>query len=99
LSQGRKRRARISADEAQGLAVQLLSYLAADRERLGQFLATTGLGPASLREAASSPIFLLVVLDYGMADETLLLSFSAERGIDPSQVALARVALDGDQAN
>src|SRR5438552_45120 len=49
---------------AEIVAIQALSFVASDPERLGLFLAETGVGPESLRNAASDPHFLLNVLDF-----------------------------------
>ena|SRR5579864_6141620 len=75
------------------LAIAALTFLAADAERLGRFLALTGIAPASLRAAAREPGFLLGVLDHLAADEDLLVAFAQERGIDPPDVLQARDAL------
>ena len=40
-------------EAASALAVTALSFIAGEPERLGRFLATTGIGPESIREAAS----------------------------------------------
>jgi len=75
------------------LAIAALCFIAAEPERLGRFLALTGIGPESIREAAREPEFLLGVLDYLAADETLLLAFANQDGIDPEQVVQARAVL------
>jgi hypothetical protein len=75
------------------LAIAALSFLAGETERLERFLALTGLGPQSLRAAAREPSFLLGVLDHVAGDETLLLAFANENGIDPEDVGRARDAL------
>jgi len=75
------------------LAIAALSFLAGETERLERFLALTGLGPQSLRAAAREPSFLLGVLDHVAGDETLLLAFANESGIDPEDVGRARDAL------
>jgi hypothetical protein len=80
-------------EAAGALAVAALSFLAAEAERLERFLALTGLGPQSLRAAAREPGFLLGVLDHVASDETLLLAFARENGIDPQDVERARDAL------
>jgi hypothetical protein len=82
-----------AADE---LAVAALVFLAGDEQRLGPFLALTGLAPESLRTAAREPGFLLGVLDHVMGDESLLRAFANESGIDPEDVARARQALAGN---
>jgi len=48
------------------VAVQALSFIAGDAERLGLFLAETGIGPETLRSAAADPHFSVTVI--GCAD-------------------------------
>jgi Protein of unknown function (DUF3572) len=80
---------------AQGLAVAALGFIAAESERLGRFLALSGIGPDSIRAAAREPQFLAGVLDHITSDERLLLAFAAENDIDPETVMRARDALAG----
>ena len=81
--------------ELDTLAIAALSFIAAEPDRLGHFLAMSGIGPESIREAAREPRFLGGVLDHIVADEELLLAFAAEREIDPEHVVLARDLLVG----
>ncbi|MGV6874882.1 DUF3572 domain-containing protein [Pseudochelatococcus sp. B33] len=85
-----------SGDEA--LAIAALSFLASDPERLGRFLAVTGLGPETLRQAASRPGFLVAVLDYLASDETLLVAFAANAGLEPEAVVRAHRRLGANHA-
>ena len=78
------------------LAIAALGFIAGDGERLGAFLALTGIGPESLRAAAREPNFLLGVLDHVAGDEALLIAFAQEQGIDPAQVVQARDTLAGE---
>jgi hypothetical protein len=80
---------------AELLAVQALTFLAQEPERLGRFLALAGIGPESLRAAASEPGFLAGILDHVASEETLLLAFAAHAGIAPADVAKARIILSG----
>ena len=82
-------------DAADALAVAALSFLAADPERLGRFLAVTGIGPGQLREAARDEGFLAGVLDHFCGDERLLLDFARANGIEPAEIERARAALRG----
>src|SRR5262245_58106192 len=50
---------------AERLAIAALAFIAEEPERLGRFLALTGIGPESIRTAAHEPQFLLGVLDHG----------------------------------
>lgn len=84
-----------TADAALDLAAEALGFLAADPERLRRFLALSGLDPSEVRAAAADPGFLPAVLDYVLADESLLLAFAAAQGIAPERVARTRAALGG----
>lgn len=72
------------------IGVAGLSYLAADPERLGRFLAITGLGPENVRSAARDPSFLPSLLDYLLANEADLVAFAEEMNLDPARVQAAR---------
>jgi hypothetical protein len=80
---------------AEALTIAALSFIAGEPERLGRFLAMTGIGPDSIRAAAREPQFLLGVLDHLVADEPLLLAFAAENAIDPGEVIKARDIIAG----
>jgi hypothetical protein len=86
----------MAAREAgEAVAIQALSFIARDPERLGHFLAATGIGPAEIRASAREPQFLAGVLDHVAADERLLLAFAADAGFDPADIAKAQAALGG----
>ncbi len=91
-----KGRGPITAEAAEGLAIQALSFIAGDGERLGRFLAMTGIGPAEIRAAAREPGFLAGVLGYLAGDERLAAAFAAEIGCEPADIAKAYVALGGE---
>jgi len=80
---------------AEALAIAALDFIAAEPERLGRFLAMSGLGPQSIRAAAREPQFLLGVLDHVAADEPLLIAFAAKNSIPPSAVMQARDIIAG----
>jgi len=79
---------------AEMVAIQALSFLASDPERLGQFLSDSGIGPQTLRTAASDPKFLAGVLDFIMRDDATVTAFSETSQLDPRAVANAREVLD-----
>jgi hypothetical protein len=80
---------------AETVAIQALSFIAAEPARLGRFLAETGLGPETLRGAANSPEFLVHVLDFVLRDEKLVKEFAESADIKPEHVGAAREALGG----
>jgi len=90
-----KQRSQAAREAAEALAIQALSFIAQDGERLGRFLSLTGIGPAEIRTAAREPGFLAGVLEYLAGDEPLLTDFAKEMGHDPATVAAARLALGG----
>ena len=85
----------LTQEASEGLAIQALTFIAGDGERLGRFLAITGIGPAQIRAAAQEPGFLVGVLSYLAGDERLLSAFATETGLDPTHVGKALVALGG----
>lgn len=87
------RPAKPTAETATTLALEALAFLAEDGPRLGRFLALTGIGPDQLRAAADAPETSLAVLDYLLGDESLLLVFTASKGVAPETVYPARAAL------
>ncbi|MET4022418.1 hypothetical protein ABIB81_009261 [Bradyrhizobium sp. I1.7.5] len=78
---------------AEIVAIQALSFVAGDPERLGLFLAETGVGPETLRNAASDPNFLLSVLDFVMRDDATVKAFASTAELHPTNVAAARQVL------
>lgn len=92
LSTAAQRRPALRED-AETLAANVLLFLATDVERLQRFAQISGLGLENLRSVADSPAFLSGVLDYLAGDESLLLAFAANAGIDPSEIERARAAL------
>jgi hypothetical protein len=83
----------LAAEVAEVLAIQALGFIAQDDERLGRFLALTGMGPAEIRAAAHERHFLAGVLDYVTGDEELLVAFAGHAEVDPATIAIARQAL------
>ena len=78
---------------AEIVAIQALSFVAGDPERLGVFLAETGIGPETLRSAAADPRFLAGVLDFVLRDDATVKAFAAASELDPTTIAAAREVL------
>ena len=87
--------ARITRKIAENLAIQALGFMAGEPERLGAFLAATGIGPDMIRKAAADPSFLAGVLDHVCGDEALLLAVADHAGIAPQEVEHAQAVLSG----
>ena len=86
----------MTQEVAEWIAIQSLSFIAGDGERLGRFLAVTGIGPGEIRAASREPGFLAGVLSYLCTDEQLAAAFAAEVQCRPDDIAKAHVALAGE---
>jgi hypothetical protein len=84
----------MDADLAETVALEALAFLAEDVDRLQRFLASTGAGPADLRQGARTPRTLAAVLEHLMQDENLLLVFATSRAIAPELIAPAHSLLE-----
>jgi hypothetical protein len=82
------------ADQAEIIALQALAFLADDAQRLGTFLALTGLGPDELRAKARDPYLLAAVLDHLLRHESQLLVFAADYRIAPELIGQAYAVLE-----
>ena len=90
---------------AEIVAIQALSFVAGDPERLGLFLAESGLGPETLRTAAADTQFLgsanmlrrqqeqRSVLDFVLRDDATVKAFADASKLHPTNIAAARQAL------
>ena len=78
---------------AEIVAVQALSFIAGEPERLGTFLAESGIGPETLRTAAADPRFLANVLDFVMRDDATVKAFADASKLHPTNIAAARQVL------
>ena len=82
-----------SRDDAEGVALEALGYLASDEDRLWAFLGATGLEPGTIRQSARTPGFLVAVLDHVAANEGLLIELAAALAIKPERLMEARRTL------
>jgi hypothetical protein len=81
--------------DAETIALQALTYIASDDDRLQRFLGLTGIEPGSLRGLAQDPAGLGAVLDYVLGWEPLLLEFAEAENLPPQSIANARRKLPG----
>jgi Protein of unknown function (DUF3572) len=80
---------------ARALAAQALGFLAEDVERIGPFLALTGIDPAEIRQSAANPEFLAAVLQYVLEREDFRAEFAQRSGCSPEELDRARQKLAG----
>src|SRR5262245_44435306 len=82
-------------ENASVMALNFLSFLASDDERLMFFCGQTGLGPGELKHSLADAGFQAMALDYALQHEDLLIAFAEHAGFSPQDVATARRFLPG----
>lgn len=83
----------LDLDAAEALAFRAVAFIASDGAYLADFLSRSGLAPNALSGLIEDRSFLAGVLDHLLADESLLLAFCGNAGIDPADIQPARNAL------
>jgi hypothetical protein len=88
----------LSLPEAEVIALKILGFLVSDPDRAGRFLKLTGLTANDLRTNAGDRLFLAGVVEHLLADESLLIVFAEDNGIDPRLPAMTVAVLRGRNA-
>jgi hypothetical protein len=91
-----RRRGHPTREEAEGIAIAALAFLADEPARLSRFLRLTGLVPADLAAGAGEPGLQAALLQHLLSDESLLLVFAADSGVDPELIEPACAILAGE---
>lgn len=81
-------------EAAETLALQALSFIASDPCRLTAFVQETGVSLDQLHINATDPTTLLSVLEALLRDETNLLMFTANAGLEPDAIVRARHTIE-----
>jgi hypothetical protein len=93
MSKGSDPSARTVAAEV--VALQALTWLASDPDRMAEFLAATGASGADLALQAREATFLAAVLDHLLSDEKRVIAFCDSTGLPYEAPLQARAALPG----
>ncbi len=72
------------------LTARILSFLAANDDRLRHFLDITGLTPVTVRLVADSPAFADALIEHILEDDFRVLAFAAFCEVPPEAVAKLR---------
>ncbi len=79
------------------LAIQALAFIAEEPDRMGAFLAATGIAPDDdPRARRARPTFSPACSSICSPTRSLLLAFADSAGLDPAEIARARRALGGE---
>lgn len=82
--------------EAESIGAVAFSFLASEPEYFSRFASITGVDLADMAEISGTKDFLGGVLEYLMSDESLLLSFCENAGIQPETVHKSQLILAGN---
>jgi hypothetical protein len=77
------------------IILKLLVFLSGDEDRLGRFLALSGLSPQDLRERHGDPVFQGFLLDYLFQDDQTTSAFCEDIQISPEALMRIRHRLPG----
>ena len=81
-------------DHTTGLVARILEFIASDNQRSRGFLQNMGVQPATFRETARSPTFVLALLDAVAQDAQILRALHELERITPDMIELARARLE-----
>ena len=82
---------------AETRALEVLTWLLSEDDLIQVFMGATGASQNDLRSNTLSHEFLLSILDFVLMDDSWVISCSKFLNIDPSQIQLIRMSLDGGQ--
>ncbi len=85
----------MNRDTAETIGLKALGFLAETPDGLSRLLDVSGIDVATLRSRAAEPEVLGAVLDFLLADDTLVQDFCQCESLDARDVHLARHALPG----
>ena len=82
---------------AETRALEVLTWVLSEDDLIQVFMGATGASENDLRSNTLSHEFLLSILDFVLMDDRWVISCSKFLNIDPSQIQLIRMSLDGGQ--
>ena len=82
---------------AETRALEVLTWLLSEDDLIKVFMGATGASQNDLRSNTLSHEFLISILDFVLMDDRWVISCGKFLNIDPSQIQLIRMSLDGGQ--
>ena len=82
---------------AETRALEVLTWVLSEDDLIQVFLGATGASQNDLRSNTLSHEFLISILDFVLMDDRWVISCGKFLNIDPSQIQLIRMSLDGGQ--
>ena len=78
-------------------ALEVLTWVLAEDDLIQVFMDATGASQDDLRSNTSNHEFLISILDFVLMDDSWVISCSKFMNIDPSQIQVIKMSLDGGQ--
>ena len=82
---------------AETRALEVLTWVLSEGDLIQVFMGATGASQNDLRSNTLSHEFLISILDFVLMDDRWVISCGKFLNIDPSQIQLIRMSLDGGQ--
>ena len=82
---------------AETRALEVFTWILSEDDLIQVFMRATGASQNDLRSNTLSHEFLISILDFVLMDDKWVISCSKFLNIDPSQIQLIRMSLDGGQ--
>jgi len=82
---------------AETRALEVLTWVLAEDDLIQVFMGATGASQDDLRSNTSNHEFLISILDFLLMDDSWVISCSKFMNIDPSQIQVIKMSLDGGQ--
>ena len=78
-------------------ALEVLTWVLSEDDLIQVFMGTTGASQDDLRSNTLNHEFLISILDFVLMDDSWVISCSKFMNIDPSQIQVIKMSLDGGQ--
>ena len=82
---------------AETRALEVLTWVLSEDDLIKVFMGTTGASQHDLRSNTLNHEFLTSILDFVLMDDSWVISCSKFMNIDPSQIQVIKMSLDGGQ--
>ena len=82
---------------AETRALEVLTWVLSEDDLIQVFMGTTGASQDDLRLNTLNHEFLISILDFVLMDDSWVISCSKFMNIDPSQIQVIKMSLDGGQ--
>ena len=82
---------------AETRALEVLTWVLSEDDLIKVFMGATGASQDDLRSNTLNHEFLISILDFVLMDDSWVISCSKFMNIDPSQIQVIKMSLDGGQ--